>query len=396
MLLKAGSAGAYAAAAGLDKLPDWRTLIAHPAYDAFWRGQALQTRLAHAPRHVPALYVASLWDQEDIYGAPHAFAAATARGRTNRGDVLVLGPWVHGQVNEDGTRTGPLQWSADTSAQFRREMLLPFLDRQLKAGAPDPKLAPVMAFETGTGVWKRYPSWPRSCAAGCAARSKPLYLQPGGRLGFAPPAPGGQPFDAYVSDPADPVPYSPRPNQVVSVIGPRWSTWLLEDQRKVSARPDVLTYVSEPLTAPLRIAGEPAVRLFAATSGSDSDWVVKLIDVYPDGAASPPGLAGYQLAVGMAIFRGRYRHDPARPAPITPGKVEAYRFALPTANHVFAPGHRIMVQVQSSWFPLYDRNPQTFVDNIFLAGPADYRPATQRIFHAGRQASLVELPVVAR
>jgi hypothetical protein len=395
-LLAAGSAGAYGTSAGLDRIPYWTTLKAHPAYDAFWRGQALDKLLALEPNGVPTLFVASLWDQEDGYGALHAYAAAVSRDGAAGRNVLVLGPWFHGQVNGDGSRTGPLSWGSDTSAQFRTEILQSFLDSQLKDGAPKADIAPVTAFETGTGLWKRYQSWPQSCAKGCVSTSRALYLQPGGRLSFSAPATDAKAWDEYVSDPSNPAPYSPRPNKLVTVLGPGWPTWLLEDQRRVSVRPDVLTYVTDPLTSPLKISGEPVVNLFASTSGTDSDWVVKLIDVYPEGSASAPGMSGYELGVGMEIFRGRYRRDLAHAEAITADKVELYRFALPTANHVFQPGHRIMVQVQSSWFPLYDRNPQTFVDNIFEAKPANYRAATQRIFHSGGQASFVELPVVQR
>ena len=392
--LAAGSAGAYATAAGLDRIAYWSTLKAHPADDAFWQGQALDKRLAAMAAIVPTLFVGSMWDQEDMYGAAHAYAAAARRPGAGGQTFLVLGPWFHGQANGDGSRTGPLRWASDTSAEFRTRMLQPFLDSQLVDGAPKADLAPVMAYETGgPGAWRREASWPQSCATGCPSKSTPLYLQPGRGLLFSPPA-AGDPADEYVSDPANPVPYSPRPNRVVGAIGPGWNTWLLEDQRRVSGRPDVLSYVSDPLTAPLTIAGEPIANLWASTSGTDSDWVVKLIDVYPDGAASPPGMGGYQLAVGIAIFRGRYRADPAHPQAAEPGKAALYRFALPDADHVFLPGHRIMVQVQSSLFPLYDRNPQTFVGDIFDAKPADYRPATERIFHTDGEASFIDLPVV--
>ena len=394
-MLAAGSAGSYATTVGLDRIPFWETVKAHPAYDAFWRGQALDKLIAAEPAVVPTLYVDSLWDQEDTYGAVHAYAASRSRGaEAERQTFLVIGPWFHGQANGDGSGIGPFKWPADTSAQFRADLLQPFLDSALKDGAAKPVLAPVVAFETGTGQWKRYQAWPPSCQAGCAAESKPLYLQPGGRLGFSPPA-GGEAWDEYTSDPSDPVPYSPRPDRVVATLGPGWPTWLVEDQRRVSAgRADDRDLRLRGPSRPVRISGAPVAHLFASTTGTDSDWVVKLIDVYPEGPASPPGLGGYELAVGMEIFRGRYRRDPASPAAIDPGDVEAYRIVLPTANHVFLPGHKIMVQVQSSWFPLYDRNPQTFVSNIFDAKHSDYRAATQRIYHANGQASFVELPVV--
>jgi putative CocE/NonD family hydrolase len=198
-----------------------------------------------------------------------------------------------------------------------------------------------------------------------------------------------------VSDPDRPVPYRRRPIQPMGYSeGFTWSQWLVDDQREASGRTDVLVFQTEVLSAPVKISGRPVANLVASTSGTDSDWVVKLIDVYPDEVAGQRGLGGYQLMVSADIFRGRYRESLERPAPIPAGQPLAYRFALPTANHVFLPGHRIMVQVQSSWFPLYDRNPQTFVPSIFWAKPSDYRKAVQRIYHAPGQASFVELPMV--
>jgi putative CocE/NonD family hydrolase len=248
----------------------------------------------------------------------------------------------------------------------------------------------VTVFETGTLRWGHYDKWPLACAD-CATKMKPLYLTPGLGLGFDKPA-GPAAFQEYVSDPAKPVPYVRRP--VRWDDGDQWRYWLTTDQRHVDGRPDVLTFVTEPLKAPLKIAGEPVVNLFASTSGTDSDWVVKLIDVYPDAVPSQVELGGYQLGVAMDIFRGRYRESFEKPTAIPANKVQRYRFDLPPSNHVFLPGHRIMVQVQSSWFPLYDRNPQTFVPNIFLARPGDYKKATQRIYLSGDTASSIELPVV--
>jgi len=259
--------------------------------------------------------------------------------------------------------------------------------------APPAHTPPVFAFETGTNVWVQLPAWPLSCAAGCASRPEPLFLQPQFGLAFTAPAVrGSAPYDEYVSDPAKPVPYIPRP--VHFPDREVWRRWLVSDQRAVADRTDVLTYTSAVLTAPLHLGGAPMVNLFASTSGTDSDWVVKLIDVYPDEVAEDPPMGGYELAVSMDIFRGRYRNSLSDPSPIPAGQVQRYRFALPHVNHVFLPGHRIMVQIQSSWFPLYDRNPQTYVSNIFFARPADYRKATQRVFHQGAESSFIELPVV--
>jgi uncharacterized protein len=253
----------------------------------------------------------------------------------------------------------------------------------------------VAVFETGTNTWRRLNSWPAGCASGCTVRPTPLHLLPGLKVGFDPPGADAAAYAEYVSDPAKPVPFRARPIQPASGgAGRTWPQWLVDDQREASGRPDVLAFVSDVLTAPVKIAGQPIANLVASTSGTDSDWVVKLIDVYPGEVARRPEMGGYQLMVSADIFRGRYRESLETPRAIAADRPLPYRFALPTANHVFLPGHRIMVQVQSSWFPLYDRNPQTFVPNIFWAGPGDYRKAVQRVYHAPGQASFVELPLV--
>ena len=393
LFLSLVSAGGFARHFGIDQLPFFQKLSEHPAYDEFWRGQALDQILPARPLKVPTLFVTSLWDQEDMYGGVHTYAALKPQDKDNTLVFMVLGPWRHSGINGDGTTLGPLKFDGDTALQTRRDVIEPFFAEHLKDEAPPAHLAPVTVFETGTNVWRRLPAWPLACESGCAARSRPLYLQAHSGLGFAaPPSKSATPFDEYVSDPAKPVPYVPRPMQLNDRSV--WTRWLLTDQRGVDGRPDVLTYVSEPLSAPVHIGGAPLVNLFASTSGTDGDWVVKLIDVYPDEVPSDAPMGGYQLAVAMDIFRGRYRESPSHPSPIPSGKVEEYRFALPEVNHVFLPGHRLMVQIQSSWFPLYDRNPQTYVDNIFFARPEDYRKATQRVYHIGGAASFINLPVV--
>ena len=387
-----GTPGAYGKAMGMEQLPFWRRLTQHPAYDGFWQGQAVDKILARAPLTVPTLFVDSLWDQEDIYGAPAAYEAVKAQANGNA--HLVLGPWHHGQGNGDGTKLGALDWGSDTGKWFRRNVMIPFLDAQLKEGAPAADIAPVTAFQTGANEWRRHADWPLACAQGCPAGMTPLYLAANGGLSYGAAMQGGAAFDEYVSDPAKPVTYRARPNMSPWAPGSTWRTWLVDDQRFAAGRPDVLVYTSQVLTQPVKIAGQPVAHLFASTSGTDSDWIVKLIDVYPDAVPEKPEMGGYQLAVSMDVLRARYRDDPARPTPVPAGQVVPYRMDLPNANHVFLPGHRIMVQVQSSWFPLYDRNPQTYVDNIFFA-PADaYRKATQRVYHAANQASYVALPVV--
>jgi putative CocE/NonD family hydrolase len=390
--LRAGSAGGFARQAGIDQLPAFRKMTEHPAYDAFWQEQAVDRQLARRPLKVPTLWVGSLYDQEDIYGAIHAYRATEAKDTANDMNFLALGAWRHSGVNYEQRQMGALKLPGDTATEFRRKVMKPFLDQHLKTNGAKADIAPVTIFQTGTLQWTRHQSWPLACETGCAKAMTPLYLQPGLKLGFEAPN-GGAAYDEYVSDPAKPVPYVPRP--VRGDQPDQWRYWLSSDQRHAASRPDVLVYVSEPLTAPLQISGEPIVNLFASTSGTDSDWVVKLIDVQPDFVPSDLDMSGYQLPVAMEIFRGRYRDSLEKPSAIPAGKVQKYRFELPTTNHVFLPGHRIMVQVQSSLFPLYDRNPQTFVPNIFFAPPDAYRKATQRVFHTGSQASAIELPVVA-
>lgn len=389
MFLQAGSAGELGRQRGLEQLGFWQKITEHPAYDSFWQDQAMDRLLAAAPLQVPVMLVHSLWDQEDIYGAPAVYKALEPKDAANDKVFLVLGPWYHGQQIGDGSALGAIRFDSDTGLHFRRKILRPFLDQFLKDEAPPSGVAPVTAFETGTNEWRRMDAWPpRSGTA-----EKRLYLNPGLKLSFTAPR-NGPAFEEYVSDPAKPVPYRARPIRPVGSGGDRtWPRWLVDDQREASGRGDVVAFVSEPLTEPLRLSGEPLVNLIASTSGADSDWVVKLIDVYPDQVAGRPELGGYQLMVAADIFRGRYRENLEAAKALEPGKPLPYRFALPTANHVFLPGHRLMVQIQSSWFPLYDRNPQTFVPNIFFARPEDYRKATQRIYHAPGNTSFVALPV---
>jgi putative CocE/NonD family hydrolase len=393
--MSAGSAGDLGKAKGLDQVGFWRKILEHPAYDAFWQEQAVDKILAREPLKVPTMLVDSLWDQEDIYGAIAVYKAIKPKDTGNDKVYLVLGPWHHGQEIEDASSLGALKFGSDTGLYFREHILAPFLAKYLKDEAPQTPIASVYAFETGTNHWKKLDSWPAGCEKGCAIEKKPLYLRAGLKLSFDAPKPGDAAFDEYVSDPAKPVPYRARPIQPVGYTdGMTWSQWLVDDQREQSGRPDVAVFVSDVLTSPMKISGEPIANLVASTSGTDSDWVVKLIDVYPDEVAGQPSMGGYQLMVAADIFRGRYRESVETPKAIEPNKPLLYKIALPTANHVFLPGHRIMVQVQSSWFPLYDRNPQTFVPNIFWAKPEDYRKATQRIFHSADEKSFVELPVV--
>jgi uncharacterized protein len=390
--LRIGSAGDFARYGGLEQLPFWQKIHEHPAYDAFWQGQALDKAVAPLPLTVPTMWLQGLWDQEDMWGAIHAYEADEPKDTANNMNYLVMGPWRHSQVNYEGFSLGPLRWDGDTDLQFRRDVLLPFFNQYLLDGAPKANTPPVLIYNTGENHWDRFKAWPLSCDEGCANKSQPMYLTASGGLSFDAPSAAGPKFDEYVSDPAKPVPYRPRP--VVSDDDDAWRTWLVTDQRFVDGRPDVLTYETEPLTKPLRVSGAPVVNLYASTSGTDSDWVVKVIDVYPDTDPYQPEMGGYELPISLDIFRGRYRTSFEHAEAITPNEPLLYKFGLPTVNHVFLPGHRIMVQVQSTLYPLYDRNPQTFVPNIFDAKPSDYQKATERVWHTPGDASFISMPVV--
>jgi hypothetical protein len=393
--LRAGSAGDFARAQGDDQLPFWHTVENHPAYDAFWQSQALDKLIAKRPITVPTMWEQGLWDQEDMWGAIHSYRALEPKDAGNTMNFLVMGPWFHSQVNREGRALGQLTWAMDTTEYWRREVLLPFFNQYLKPGSPKADTPPVLIYDTGLDHWDRLNAFPTSCEQGCAVPTKPLYLAAGGGLSFDAPAKSDAPaakYDEYVSDPAKPVPYRPRP--VVASDTTAWRTWLVTDQRFVDGRPDVLTYETEPLKHAMKLSGEPVVHLVASTSGTDSDWVVKLIDVFPDRVAPPVEMSGYELPIATDIFRGRYRTSFEHPEPIKSNEPLEYKFGLPEVNHTFLPGHRIMVQVQSTLFPLYDRNPQRFVPNIFDAKPGDYEKATQRVWHERGEASYISLPVV--
>jgi uncharacterized protein len=399
--LRAGSVRGYVATNGLDQLPFVQRLLAHPAYDAFWQGQALDKLLAARPTKVPTLWTQGLWDQEDMWGANHAWRALKAAGQ-EANNWLVLGPWNHIQAWGGGSSLGVLQWHADTSHQYQQEMMLPFLNEHLRGGPPA-NLARVTVYNTGEKRWERFTTWPTACEKGCAAKLQPLFLNAQFGLSFDAPtqASGG---DTYTSDPAKPVPFLPRP--IVDPFGDfgatgglgqsydAWSKWLVTDQRFVDGRPDVLVYESDVLTEAVKVQGIPVADIRAMTTGTDGDFVVKLIDVYPAKDYTNPAASGYQLPIALDIFRGRYRESFEQPRAIPANKPQQYRFELPNVNHVFQPGHRIMVQIQSTLFPLYDRNPQTFVPNIFEAKPADYKKADVTVLRSKAQSTAILLPVV--
>jgi putative CocE/NonD family hydrolase len=380
--LDVGSAGAWAKRNGFDQLPFWNRLSSHPAYDAFWQGQALDRDVVARASNVPTMWLQGLWDQEDMYGAVTTWEKLKAKGFDN--NHLVMGPWAHSQINRSAESLGPLKFKGDTAADFRKDVLIPFFNTYLKDRPAATPLPPAMIYNAPENRWDSFTQWPGTQTLA------PLYLQGGSGLAFAPAAAGE---DSYVSDPAKPVPYIPAPMQFSDRS--RWVNWLLQDQRFASNRTDVLSYQTPVLTQAVTVQGAPLADIFAKTSGTDMDVVVKIIDVYPPTVPEQPEMGGYQFPVSQDIFRGRYRASFEKPTAIPPGVVQQYKFRLPTMNWVFKPGHRIMVQIQSSQFPLYDRNPQTFVPNIFFAKPADYQKATVSIVHGPEGASAVLLPVVA-
>ena len=375
------------------RLPTWTAFVVHPSYDAYWRARDVRPQInRRGDRRVPTLVVGGRWDQEDPLG-PLITYAALERGDSLGANTLVLGPWHHGQWSTgSGRRLGALDWGTQTGRFFRDSVEAPWFAHWLK-DAPAPALPEALVFRTGDNRWDRRARWPAP-----AASTRSLFLRDSGALAYAAPRGAGSASDSDVSDPAQPVPYRARPIKETFGEGMSgWWTWLAEDQRFVAGRPDVLHWQTAPLTEDVTVTGDVAATLFASTTGRDADWVLKLIDVHPERVAGPDSaMSGYQLMVAGDILRGRYRRSPERPIPVKPGMVEPYALTLRGVDHTFRRGHRIMVQVQSSWFPLYDRNPQTWVPNIFTARPSDYRSATHRVYRSARYPSRVELPVVTR
>jgi putative CocE/NonD family hydrolase len=358
------------------KMPTWTDFTRHPNYDAFWQRQAFAPYLNAVK--LPIVHVAGWWDQEDFYG-PQKIYELMEKHDAERRNYFVAGPWNHGGWNGNGKNLGAIDFGSDTAAYYRQQIFQPWFDHWLRGEDPW-KLAEATVFETGSNQWREHEAWPP--VRGVEARRR--YFREGGHLAFD--APGGGGFDEYVSDPANPVPYRPRPVPP-TYPGPEWRVWLVQDQRFVDHRPDVLTWQTEPLQEDVRVAGDIVAELVASTSGTDSDWVVKLIDVYPDDGNELPG---YQLMIADEILRARFRNGFEKPEAVPAGKAIKYPIDLHTNAHDFLKRHRIMVQVQSTWFPVYDRNPQKFVPNIFEAHAADYVKATQRVY----RGSAVVLPVV--
>ena len=364
------------------KIPSWRDFATRPDYDDFWKRQAFAPWLNRVT--VPTLNVAGWWDQEDFYG-PIKIYELLERHDTAKQNFLVVGPWNHGGWSRgEGRKLGKIDFGSATAEHYRRNILTPFLAHYLK-GKGSGDIPEAWTFRTGSNEWIRNDAWPPKQGV-----DSKLYLQKDRALSFLPPAASPQGFDSFVSDPANPVPYRPRPIELRS----GWTTWLVEDQRFVDRRPDVLTWVSEPLSEDVVVSGRIIANLFASTTGTDSDWIVKLIDVYPEKYEADPKMGGFQLMIAGDVFRGRYRKSFEKPEPIPANSVQHYQIAFPANDHAFKKGHRIMVQVQSTWFPVIDRNPQKFVPNIFLAKETDFQTATQRVYRSGQHASYIAVPVI--
>ena len=370
-------------------LPTWNNFVAHPNYDAFWKQEAMPYILTK-PR-VPNLNVAGWWDQEDFYG-PMKIYELLEKNDPDHLNYLVAGPWNHGGWGRGlGDSLGPISFGSDTAVYFRQKIEAPWFAYWLKNKGSLP-LKEALLFQTGSDKWVQFDSWPPRDAA-----ARELYFQEDGKLSFDPPKPAAsRAFDSYVSDPAHPVPYRHRP---IDMTYPTdhpggWYTWLVQDQRFVDNRPDVLTWETDELNDEVTLAGQVTAKLFASTTGSDADWIVKLIDVYPEKYPEDWKLSGYELMIADEVFRGRFRKSFEKPEPITPNAITPFTIDLHTANHVFKKGHRIMVQVQSTWFPIIDRNPQKFVPNIFDAKESDFQKATQRVYRSKEFPSGVVLSLL--
>jgi hypothetical protein len=362
----------------------WNEMTRHPNYDEFWQARDLRR---HLKKIKPAVMTVGGWfDAEDLFGALNTYKTIEANS-PGANNMLVMGPWFHGGwARSDGDRLGNVRFGSKTSLFYRNEIEFPFFQYWLK-GIGDPKLPEAFVFETGTNQWRREDAWPPK-----DIQSKTLYLQAGGKLGFDPPADSRTAYDEYISDPAKPVPF------IHGQAPGMTREHMTEDQRFASTRTDVLTYVTGELAADVTVAGPITPSLYVSTSGTDSDWIVKLIDVYPDDYPDPDWnptgvrMGGYQQLVRGECMRGRFRHSYEKPEPFTPGKMDKVEFVMPDVNHCFRKGHKIMVQIQSSWFPLVDRNPQQFVD-IYNARPTDFVKATERVYRMANAASGVKINV---
>ena len=369
-----------------DDIPSWNNFITHPNYDDFWKQQSLTNRL-DSPL-IPILHVAGWWDQEDFYGPLKTYDVLEKKDNNNMNNI-VIGPWNHGGWNRiTGDKLGSINFDQPTAQEFRENIQAPFFAYYLK-GKGDGKFSEAVTFETGSNTWKSYDEWPPEKIT----KKNKLYFHSNGKLSFEPPNYNDL-FDEYLSDPSHPVPYRPRPVEQTYGLNSRWYNWLVEDQRFVHNRPDVLSWTSEILTNDIIVTGNLLADIFASTTGTDADWVVKLIDVYPEVYPEDTKMGGYQLMIANDVFRGRFRNSYVNPEPVEPDKVYEYKIDLHSIDHVFEAGHKMMVQIQSSWFPIIDRNPQKFIPNIFEAMESDFIVTTHKIYRSIKYPSHIVLPIL--
>ncbi len=362
-----------------NKIPTWNNFVKHPNYDTFWQKNSTLDYVEYA--QIPQLHVGGYYDQEDINGPQLMYSHMEKKDKENYNHI-VLGPWNHGQWGGGkGDSLGKISFGSSTGVWFR-ELQKKWFDYWLK-GKGDGKFEEAYCFQTGSNQWKTYTAWPPK-----EATIQKLYAGPGNKASFSKSTKNG--FVSYTSDPAKPVPYRTFPIEATYGPGSRWRQWQVEDQRFVYTRPDVISFTMDSLTEDLAVTGKIMAHLFASTSGTDADWIVKLIDVYPNFDPKSLTMSGYQLPVAMEVFRGRFRKSFSNPTPLTPNKPEEFVIDLHDINHVFKKGHRIMIQVQSTWFPVIDRNPQKYVPNIFEAKETDFIKAEQRVYFN----SYIELPVM--
>lgn len=367
-----------------NKIPTWNNFVKHPDYDSFWQKNSPLNYVSHA--QIPQLHVGGYYDQEDLNG-PQLMYRHMEQNDTNHYNHLVLGPWNHGQWSRGkGDSLGKISFESTTSYWFQA-LQKKWFDYYLK-GIGNGKFEEAYCFQTGSNQWKTYPAWPPK-----QVEMRKLYAGADNTATFNKPTTTAGAV-AYISDPAKPVPYRAQP--IEATYGPesRWYAWQVEDQRFVSSRPDVISFSMDKLTENITVTGQVTAHLFASTSGTDADWIVKLIDVYPDVDTTSLTMSGYQLPVTMEVFRGRFKTSFSKPSPLTPGKPEEFVIGLHDINHSFKKGHHIMIQIQSSWFPVIDRNPQTYVSNIFEAKETDFIKATQTIYCNSQFATYIELPVI--
>jgi uncharacterized protein len=372
-------------------LPTWNNFVTHPNYDEFWKKQAFTPYFKGLTLQVPNLNVGGWWDQEDFYG-PLKIYELLEKNDAKHFNYLAVGPWNHGGwAGGPGSKLGNVEFGSNTGEYFRQKIQASWFAYWLKDKGSQPA-SKAVTFETGANQWKQWNAWPPS--EGVTQRK--LYFQEDGKLSFDPPKETAPAFDSYISDPGNPVPYRPRPVEETYSEGSRWFTWLLEDQRFVQQRPDTVSWETEPLAEDVSVAGDIVAHLFASTTGTDSDWIVKLIDVYPEKYEAVHKMGGYELMIADEVLRGRFRNSFEKPEPLVANQVTPFKVDLHTNDHVFLKGHRIMVQVQSTWFPIIDRNPQKYVPNIFEAKASDYVKTTQRIYRTKMYPSNVEIPVVSK